>query len=598
MLSALILGLAWAPESRAQATAAAPDRGPQDEVIYFVLPDRFENGDPRNDRGHIRGGRLQTGFDPTSKGFYHGGDLAGLTRQLDYIQGLGVTAVWVAPIFRNKAVQGRPGDESAGYHGYWVTDFTDVNPHFGTRAEFRAFVNAAHARGLRVYMDIITNHTADVIQYRGCGYQACPYRGVADYPATRQGGVNGAAINAGFLGDDHQDAANFARLTNPNYAYDVYVPPGEEHVKKPDWLNDPIYYHNRGNSTFRGESSTYGDFSGLDDLYTENPRVVQGFIDIYGAWIDDFGVDGFRIDTARHVNPEFWQAFAPAMIARARAHGNNHFHIFGEVFDSDPAHLAQHTRIDHLPAVLDFGFQSAAYQAIAKADGATEVFDTLYRNDALYEGGADAAMQLPTFLGNHDMGRFAGFVLHENPGISDAELLARVSLAHVLMLLTRGAPVIYYGDEQGFTGDGGDQDARQDMFATQVRTYMDDRIVGSSALSGNGRHFDRTAALYRAIAEAAALRTATPALRRGRQVSRTYGEHAGLFAFSRLLGNTEVLVAINTSRAPVSGNVVVEAQSAQWRALHGACANAAAAPSSFAVQVPALDYIVCISERP
>src|SRR5215210_5432257 len=91
--------------------AAAPDyraRLPEDEVIYFLLPDRFENGDPSNDRGGLAGGRLNTGFDPADKGFYHGGDLQGLTRRLDYIQGLGATAIWLAPVFKNKAVQGPP----------------------------------------------------------------------------------------------------------------------------------------------------------------------------------------------------------------------------------------------------------------------------------------------------------------------------------------------------------------------------------------------------------------------------------------------------------------------------------------------------------
>jgi glycosidase len=89
-------------------------------------------------------------------------------------------------------------------------------------------------------------------------------------------------------------------------------------VKNPAWLNDPIWYHNRGDSTFEGESANYGDFSGLDDLATENPRVLAGFIDIYGSWIDRFGIDGYRIDTAKHVNPQFWQSFVPAMQARAR----------------------------------------------------------------------------------------------------------------------------------------------------------------------------------------------------------------------------------------------------------------------------------------
>ena len=168
----LAMALGWT------AFAAKPQddfraRLPQDEVIYFVLPDRFENGDAGNDRGGLDGERLRTGFDPAHKGFYHGGDLVGLTKRLDYIAGLGATALWLGPIYKNKPVQGRSGHESAGYHGYWITDFTDVDPHFGTRAELKALVDAAHARGIKVYLDIITNHTADVIKYRDCDADPC-----------------------------------------------------------------------------------------------------------------------------------------------------------------------------------------------------------------------------------------------------------------------------------------------------------------------------------------------------------------------------------------------------------------------------------------
>ena len=154
-----------------------------------------------NDRGGLEGDRLTTGFDPTSKAFYHGGDLKGLTARLDYIQALGATAIWLAPVFKNKPVQGAPGHESAGYHGYWITDFTRVDPHLGDEAQLHAFVDAAHARGMKVYLDIITNHTADVIEYRECP-TPCPYRSRADYPYTRRGGPQGAPINDGFAGDE------------------------------------------------------------------------------------------------------------------------------------------------------------------------------------------------------------------------------------------------------------------------------------------------------------------------------------------------------------------------------------------------------------
>ncbi|MEL7518389.1 MAG: alpha-amylase family glycosyl hydrolase, partial [Pseudomonadota bacterium] len=300
------LTTACADESFAATDSPLRDRPAEDEIIYFVLPDRFENAKTENDTGGLEGGALDHGFDPTNKGFYQGGDLAGLTSQLDYIEGLGVTAIWFAPVFENKPVQGAGGVVSAGYHGYWVTDFTRIDPHFGTNEEFKTFVDAAHERGMKVYMDIITNHTADVIRYEEGEATGYVYRSKGDFPYSRKGGLDGAAINEGFMGDEVLTEENFENLTDTSYAYTPYVPDDERDVKAPAWLNDPIYYHNRGDTTFREESSRFGDFVGLDDLFTEHPRVLAGMIEIYGDWIRKTGVDGFRIDTARHVNPEFW----------------------------------------------------------------------------------------------------------------------------------------------------------------------------------------------------------------------------------------------------------------------------------------------------
>lgn len=587
---------ASAPSASLVRAGARQDRAPQDEVIYFALVDRFANGDRSNDRGGLSGGPLDHGFDPTHKGFYHGGDLAGLTERLDYIEGLGVTAIWLAPIYQNKPVQGAPGRESAGYHGYWITDFTNVDPHFGSREEFAAFVDAAHARGIKIYLDIITNHTADVIQYQECPQGDCPYRGLADYPYSRQGGVAGLPINEGFRGDapSDQNIENFARLTNPTYAYTPFVPAGEEAVKIPAWLNDINLYHNRGNTTWTGESSTYGDFANLDDLYTEHPRVVEGMIAIYAAWIDEFGIDGYRIDTAKHVNPTFWTHFTPAMLERARANGLPNFHIFGEVYDPDPAGLARHTRVDRLPTVLDFGFQAAATDVIARGAG-TERLARLYQADALYEGGETTAMMLPTFLGNHDMGRFATFVRQANPDASPEEELARVVLAHALMMTSRGTPTIYYGDEQGFVGDGGDQDARETLFASRTAVYNDNRLIGTNRTTASD-NYRTDAPLYRAIAALARLRAETPALRRGAQLVRAYGPTPGIFAFSRVYEGTEVLIAINTSESPIQQQILVDWGSQVWRSGHGACAPRASAPGSYEVTVPALGYVVCVSE--
>ncbi|WP_374590061.1 alpha-amylase family glycosyl hydrolase [Novosphingobium sp.] len=598
LLAASALGLA--PAATAAEPAAAPAdfraRTPEQEVIYFVLPDRFDNGDPRNDKGGIKGDRLDHGYDPTAKGFYHGGDLKGLTRRLDYIQGMGITAIWFAPVFKNKPVQGPKGDESAGYHGYWVTDFTTIDPHFGTEAEFKAFVDAAHARGIKVYMDIIVNHTADVIQYREGGNYA--YRGKADYPYSRRGGVNGAPINPGFAGDHVAAPENWARLTDPTWAYTPYVPKGEERVKKPDWLNDPIYYHNRGNTNWFGESATFGDFVGLDDVATEHPRVVAGMIEIYGSWIDRFGIDGFRIDTARHVNPEFWQAFEPAMIERAKARGIPNFHIFAEVAtgEIDPGYLARWSHIAHLSAPIDMAFAAAMQQAVSGKIG-TDKVARLFEDDALYRGGEKAALRLPTFLGNHDFGRFAMFVKQANPGISQDELLDRVALGHAMMLTLRGVPTIYYGDEQGFVSDGNDQLAREDMFPSKVAVYNDNDLIGTDATTAQA-NFDTAHPLYRLIAELSAVRRATPALTGGLQKIRAFSDKPGLLAISRFDPETgrEVLLAYNTSAQPLTALVEVDPQSLSFTPLAGQCSTQVAAPGSLSVTLPAFGYAVCAAK--
>jgi len=583
----------------AATSATAGDfraREPEDEVIYFVMPDRFENGDPSNDRGGMSGDRLTTGYDPTGKGFFHGGDLKGLTSRLGYIQGLGATAVWLTPIFKNKAVQGPPGHESAAYHGYWITDFTRVDPHLGTDADFKTFVDAAHARGMKVYMDIVVNHTADVIQYKECiGQSDCPYRSIADYPYQRRGGINGAPINSGFTGERDERPANFAKLNDPNYAYTVVIPRAEKDIKRPAWLNDPIYYHNRGNSTFRGESSTMGDFSGLDDVFTENPRVVRGMIDIYGAWIDKYGVDGFRIDTAQHVNAEFWQQFVPAMLARAKARGIPNFHIFGEVAtgDMDPAHTAVNTRVDKLPSVLDFSFTRAIVDVVSGTAG-TDELAKLFRADPLYEGGPPAALRLPTFLGNHDAGRFPMLVRHFAAKVSDDELLRRDMLAHAMLLTLRGVPTIYYGDEQGFVGKGGDQDARQDMFASKVASYNEDRLLGSNSTTARS-NFNPDHPLYREIKLLAHIRTSHRALTRGLQLIRYSGDKPGLFAISRFEPGTgrEMLLLFNTSTSTIKQNVRVETRSTRFEALAGNCPTIASAPGSVSIELQPLGYAVC-----
>ncbi len=285
----------------------------------------------------------------------------------------------------------------------------------------------------------------------------------------------------------------------------------------------------------------------------------------------------------------------PAILARATKDGIPNFHIFGEVAtsDMDPAHTAVNTRVDKLPSVLDFSFMRAMIDVVANGAG-TDELAKLFRADPLYEGGTEAALRLPTFLGNHDAGRFGMFIRHFMPKATPQEVLRRDLLGHAMLLTLRGVPTIYSGDEQGFAGKGGDQDARQDMFASKVSSYNEESLIGSNQTTAQS-NFNPNRPLYREIAELAHIRTSHGALTRGLQLIRYSSDKPGLFAVSRFDPTTgrEMLLLFNTSTTPVHQNVRVETRSKMFEVLAGTCPLTAAAPGTVEVELPALGYAVC-----
>ncbi len=515
------------------------------QTFYFVLTDRFANGRTDNDTGGYPGGPETHGFDPTKISHYHGGDFAGLTAKLDYLKGLGITAVWLTPPLKNKPMQ----QGTAGYHGYWITDFTQMDRHLGTNDEFRELVRQAHARGMKVFMDIIANHTADVIQY-GDGDYAYRPKSVAPYRDAQGRPFDELAV--AFNGVN--DPAAFPALSpDKSFAHPPVVPEAEKQIKVPAWLNDVTFYHNRGNSAFVGENSVHGDFAGLDDLFTEHPRVVQGLSEIFAGWLDS-GVDGYRIDTMRHVNNAFWQAFSPAIRARARELGRPEFLQFGEVYNDagDPSVLSEFST-GGLPVdtTIDFGFFAAARKFVSQAGSAAALADFFLRDD-YYTDHDSNVHSTTTFLGNHDAGRFGYFLQQDNPGASPALLADLAKLGHGLLLLSRGQPVIYYGDEQGMIGRGGnDMQARESMFAAQAPDFKTAPLLATPRTGADDK-FDPAHPFYRVIAELSALRAAHPALRTGAMLPRATPSQE-VFAFSRFDRHerVEYLAAFNSSRTQV-----------------------------------------------
>ncbi|MEU0968162.1 pullulanase-type alpha-1,6-glucosidase [Streptomyces sp. NPDC005917] len=546
-----------APPSDAKLAAEPARHDDTREQFYFVMPDRFANGDTGNDEGGLTGSRLSTGYDPTDKGFYQGGDLKGLTKRLDYIKGLGTTALWMAPIFKNRPVQGTGSNASAGYHGYWITDFTQVDPHFGTNRDLETLISKAHAKGMKVFFDVITNHTADVVDYEEKSYD---YLSKGAFPYLTQDGQP-------FDDADYADGGK--RFPAVSAASFPRTPTVTSDSKVPSWLNDPTMYHNRGDSTFAGESATYGDFSGLDDLWTERPEVVSGMERIYERWVRDYDIDGFRIDTVKHVNMEFWTQWATALDKYATRHGRENFFMFGETYSADTSVTSPYVTQGRLDATLDFPFQDAA-RAYASQGGSAQRLASVFGDDYKYTTGKANAYEQVTFLGNHDMGRIGYFLEQDNPKAADAELLAKDRLANELMFLSRGNPVVYYGDEQGFTGSGGDKDARQTMFASKVADYLDDDEIGTDRTAADDA-YDTSAPLYKQISALSKLRKANPALADGVQTERYAADGAGVYAFTRTDAKTgqEYVVALNNADTARTATFATGSAGMRYRAIHG-----------------------------
>ena len=477
--------------------------------IYFVMPDRYANGDASNDRGGLTGLRSVTGYDPVDPGWYHGGDLKGLTGTctdtrtgLARVKALGFTAIWVTPVVAQQYVQA----DSAAYHGYWGLDFTKVDPHLGTNADFAAFVDCAHSLGMKVYLDVVVNHTADVIipaggsSYRGA--DEVPYRDCKGKPFSAQ---------------RYAGSKRFPCLSSRYQPRQPLVLPQSRNLKRPAWLNQVTRYHNRGNITFDSCSPAcfeQGDFFGLDDVFTEQPFVVNGLADVFGEWIRQFEVDGFRVDTAKHVDRAFFRAWAPKILAAARAAGVQDFEIFGEVFLTDTVELSSFVRDRAIPNIIDFPLQDSLVRYAGGSAGSRGIATRL-ADDDYFRGPSGIAPTPATFLGNHDIGRAAAKI-REQTQAEGAELLARVKLGNSLLYLLRGAPTVYYGDEVGMIGRGGDKAARQDMFSTKVEEWQAEERVGSPPI-GTGSAFDvvghPVAEHLRALG---ALRDSHPALVDGR----------------------------------------------------------------------------------
>lgn len=499
-MGAAAIAAAFAVSARAaDGPRHVPSPDWRDQIIYFVMVDRFDDGDPaNNDQGAGE-------YDPGDRRRYSGGDLRGVARRLDYIQGLGATAVWITPPVANQWWNARVG--YGGYHGYWAEDFTAVDAHAGTLADYRALSGALHGRGMYLVQDVVVNHVGDWFRYPDGPHGGDPAPGVRIVPDSR--GRTGPSQPPFDLNDPRRSRDRAAGIYH-------WTPDVRDYT-------DPV------------QEKTW-QMSGLDDLDTGNPAVRRALRASYGHWIREVGVDAFRVDTAFYVPPAYFDDFlnardakAPGVLEVARSTGRDAFHVFGEGFAVDrPYEDVQSRRIEAyardaqgqplLPSMINFPLQGTLLDVLARGRPTAELGDRIERMMRVHE----RPHLMPTFLDNHDVDRFLA---------SGTEAGLRQGL---LMLMTLpGIPTIYYGTEQGYT---------------QVRAAM---FAGGWGSGGRDR-FDTTAPGYRYLQGAAALRRGDRLFSRGMpRVLASSPAGPGLLAYRVEHEGRAAIVAINTSSSPV-----------------------------------------------
>ena len=299
---AFAAGLVSAAEAATQGALHVPSPDWRDQVIYFLMIDRFDDADPsNNDQG--------TGeYDPKDGAKYSGGDLAGIERRLGYIRGLGATSIWITPPVAHQ--WWNQATRYGGYHGYWAEDFGRVDAHFGSLRDYQRLARAIHGAGMYLVQDVVVNHVANYFGY--------PQGWDADDPAM----------------DFVLHPAADGRQAPTRWPFSL------NDARDPAQRAAGIYHWTPDISDFadRRQELTF-QLAGLDDLDTGNPVVRAALRDAYGAWIREVGVDAFRVDTAFYVEPGYFTDFlhsddpeAPGVLRVAEATGRHDFHVFGEGF--------------------------------------------------------------------------------------------------------------------------------------------------------------------------------------------------------------------------------------------------------------------------
>lgn len=548
----------------------------RDEVLYFLLVDRFSDGreDSREllEKANIKAARpeLPDGkpwrWDNWSKSGqqrWQGGTIKGVTSKLGYLKQLGVTSIWLSPVFKQRG-------HLDTYHGYGIQDFLEVDPRLGSRQDLVDLVAAAHAKDLRIILDVVFNHSGSNWLYRpdtpGGIYEAV-YKPDGNYPfGSWRDGRGQPVPNIA----TEEDGVWPTELQHR----DCYTRAGTGDMSK-GGIDDPNAEHKRS------------DFCDLRDFDLDQPYVLSDLSRCYKYWMALTDCDGFRIDTLKHVTKEQARNFCGAVKEFAENLGKQNFFLVGEISGGD---YAQDYYLDalnrNLTAALDIGEMCPILNDVAKGlRSAKDYFSGFNAGGSGMGSHRNVGGRHVSILNDHD--HIYGDKIRFS---SEASCDHQVSAGVALQLFTLGIPCIYYGTEQAFAGPEpserkwlpgwkrSDQYLREAMFGPEHPRAsgsaglheLDMNLPGFGPFGTAGRHcFDENHPVYKRIAAAAALRSKYPALRCGRQYLRRisflnkpfdlYGP-GEIVAWSRILDDEELLCVLNANGTKLRGaDVIVDA---------------------------------------
>ena len=470
----------------------------RDVNMYQIFTDRFFDGNSGNNliRFSTQGQpwyNQHGGNNEDDRHLFQGGDWAGITQKLPYLADMGVNAIWISGVQINE--QGLD-KRFTPYHGYHPANFYRCEPQFGTFDELRTLIDTAHSMGIYVILDVVINHMADLFQLCNCQCNAEFYCA--------------SGCGQGLCWRD-------------------------QHIQFGAPFNNPAWFHEHGpiNNYDNYPEYVLGAFIGTEDLKTEDPAVQAELDNVFKHLIDATDCDGFRVDAIKHVEFNWVKSWADNMRQHAAFRGKSDFLLFGELFSYDNAAQASYCKDNgySFNSTLWFPMQLTMKEVFAYEDATSKLSGQL---NALNQYG-EAATRVVAFMDNHDVDRIALEC--------GSQWEAKLGPALTFMYTALPVPCLFYGTEHGFNQG----DRRNGPPTLAQADFQRETMFNYGWQWGNafGDKFVQST-LYNYIATLNDLRDQYISLRRGNLTQRWQEGGKGLFAYTRVHGDEESLVVINT----------------------------------------------------